>query len=160
METDPQLDVRGLAAASGVSRRAIRFYVGRGLLPPPEGRGRGGRYTHEHLQRLARIQELQRAGYSLEAIGQIFAGTEVAPPPAPAPRSARRPSISSSLWTRVTIADGVELHFSMDNQPTVEEILALSQAAQTILASGVNVHGENQDDPPLGEVQTREEAQS
>ncbi|MBA2355458.1 MAG: MerR family DNA-binding transcriptional regulator, partial [Acidobacteria bacterium] len=33
-----------LAALGGVSRRTVRYYVQGGLIPPPEGLGRGNHY--------------------------------------------------------------------------------------------------------------------
>src|SRR5687768_463679 len=71
---DGQLSLEELADRVGLSRRAIRFYVQRGLLPPPLGLGRGKHYDLRHLNALRRIQELQAAGHSLDAIGQILAG--------------------------------------------------------------------------------------
>jgi len=57
-----------LILATGLSRRTVRFYVQRGLIPPPAGRGRGRHYGAEHLAGLLRIQELKRAGKKLDDI--------------------------------------------------------------------------------------------
>lgn len=63
------LTVDELAARAGVTVRTIRFYSTRGLLPPPAiGPRRVGRYGHEHISRLALIEELQRQGMTLAAI--------------------------------------------------------------------------------------------
>lgn len=63
------LTVDELAARAGVTVRTIRFYGTRGLLPPPAiGPRRVGRYGHEHISRLALIEELQRQGMTLAAI--------------------------------------------------------------------------------------------
>jgi DNA-binding transcriptional MerR regulator len=49
--------------------RTVRFYGTRGLLPPPViGPRRVGHYGHEHLSRLALIEELQHQGMTLAAI--------------------------------------------------------------------------------------------
>ena len=69
------LSIGELADAANLSRRAIRFYVQRGLLPPPLGVGRGRHYDPSHLHRLRRIADLQSAGHSLDAIERAFAGT-------------------------------------------------------------------------------------
>jgi DNA-binding transcriptional MerR regulator len=129
-----EMTITELADAAGVSRRAVRFYVVRKLLSPPEGRGRGGHYTAAHLEQLRRIQELQRAGHSLEAIRQILAGAEVPPPP-PSPRPSRtRMGVQASLWTRLLLAPGVELHFDMArHQFTAEQILSLKESVQAML---------------------------
>ncbi|MET4921139.1 MerR family transcriptional regulator [Streptomyces sp. PSRA5] len=66
---EPTLTVDELAARAGVTVRTIRFYSTRGLLPPPViGPRRVGRYGHDHLSRLALIEELQHQGMTLAAI--------------------------------------------------------------------------------------------
>jgi DNA-binding transcriptional MerR regulator len=53
--------------------RNIRAHQSRGLLPPPEVRGRTGYYGHEHVARLELIKELQTEGFNLEAIRRLIA---------------------------------------------------------------------------------------
>ncbi|MFJ3247126.1 MerR family transcriptional regulator [Streptomyces sp. NPDC086782] len=66
---EPTLTIDALAARAGVTVRTIRFYSGRGLLPPPVlGPRRVGRYGQEHLARLALIEEMQLRGMTLAAI--------------------------------------------------------------------------------------------
>ncbi len=75
METGaPGLRVEELAARADVSVDTIRFYQKRRLLPPPERRGRIGWYGTEHVDRLARIRDLQRRGFSLAVIRRILSG--------------------------------------------------------------------------------------
>lgn len=62
------LTIDQLAARSGISVRTIRFYTGKGLLPPPVLRGRLGLYRPEHLTRLELICELSGLGFTLAAI--------------------------------------------------------------------------------------------
>jgi len=57
-----------LAERSGITVRNIRFYAGRGLLPPPALRGRTGLYGPDHLARLELISELSALGFTLAAI--------------------------------------------------------------------------------------------
>ena len=132
------MSIGELADAAGVSRRAVRFYVQRGLLPPPHGLGRGPHYDGAHLERLKRIGELQAAGHSLEAIGRILEGGEppdvMAPPPDSPARPRRKPLVTSELWTRLTLADGVELHVdAARHHLTVEDLLAVRDAVRSIL---------------------------
>lgn len=89
--------VEELAELASVSRRTVRYYVQRGLLPAPTGVGRGKHYTEQHLQTLIEIRDRQAAGVTLEHM--------LAPPPAQRATSPRQ-----SAWTRVTLAEGVELH--------------------------------------------------
>jgi DNA-binding transcriptional MerR regulator len=62
------LTIDELAARSGVTVRNIRFYATRGLLPPPQLRGRTGLYGPAHLSRLELISELSGIGFTLSAI--------------------------------------------------------------------------------------------
>ena len=68
MKDEKRYTVEDLEQMTGVSRRTVRFYVQRGLLPPPDGRGRGCHYREEHLAGLMRIQELKQQGKSLREI--------------------------------------------------------------------------------------------
>lgn len=75
METGaPGLRVEELAARADLSVDTIRFYQKRRLLPPPERRGRIGWYGPEHVERLARIKDLQRRGFPLAVIRRIVSG--------------------------------------------------------------------------------------
>jgi DNA-binding transcriptional MerR regulator len=67
-----ELSVDGLAEASGVSVRTIRWYQSEGLLPPPERHGREARYGAAHLDRLNLVAELQRRGLRLSAIAELL----------------------------------------------------------------------------------------
>lgn len=94
-----------LAERGGVSRRTVRYYVQRGLLPPPTGVGRGKHYTEEHLGALLRVKDLQAEGVPLAEIASRLSGE--APSPA-SPPAIDRPT--QSHWTRVAIGDDIELH--------------------------------------------------
>lgn len=67
-----QLTIDQLAQRTGMSARNIRAHQSRGLLDPPQLRGRTGYYTHDHVARIELIQELQHDGYSLELIGRLL----------------------------------------------------------------------------------------
>jgi DNA-binding transcriptional MerR regulator len=62
------LTIDQLAERSGMTVRNIRFYAGRGLLPPPQLRGRTGLYGPDHLARLELVGELSALGFTLSAI--------------------------------------------------------------------------------------------
>ena len=70
----PELRVEDLAGRADVSVDTIRFYQKRRLLPPPERRGRIAWYGAEHVERLARIKDLQQRGFSLAVIRRIVTG--------------------------------------------------------------------------------------
>lgn len=65
-----ELTIDQLAERTGVTVRTIRFYAGRGLLPPPRLRGRTGYYGPDHLARLELVAELSALGFTLAAIEQ------------------------------------------------------------------------------------------
>lgn len=100
------LSIGELADRAEVSRRTIRFYVQRGLIPPPQGGGRGSHYTEEHLERLLAVKRLQEVGIPLEVILQRLGPPEG--PPAPSPPAPPRPP-GPETWRRVALAPGVEL---------------------------------------------------
>ncbi len=59
-----------LAEESGVPARTIRFYISRGLVPGPDGGGRGAEYGDRHLERLAEIRNLQGKGLTLNEVAR------------------------------------------------------------------------------------------
>jgi DNA-binding transcriptional MerR regulator len=63
-----------LARRTGMTVRNIRAHQSRGLVPPPEVRGRTGYYGDEHLTRIELIKELQGDGFNLEAIRRLLEG--------------------------------------------------------------------------------------
>jgi DNA-binding transcriptional MerR regulator len=63
-----------LARRTRMTARNIRAHQSRGLLPPPEVRGRTGYYGQEHLDRLELIKELQADGFNLQAIRKLIEG--------------------------------------------------------------------------------------
>lgn len=63
-----------LAATADVSVDTIRFYQGRGLLPPPTREGRVAWYGADHVALLARIRRLQAQGLNLTTIKRLLDG--------------------------------------------------------------------------------------
>jgi DNA-binding transcriptional MerR regulator len=61
-----------LARQTGLTVRNVRAHHSRGLLPPPEVRGRTGYYGPEHVERLRLIQELQSEGLKLDGIRRLL----------------------------------------------------------------------------------------
>ena len=62
------LSVEEVASRVGMSVRTVRFYAGRGLIPPPRREGRNGYYGPAHIARLELVRELQAHGFTLAAI--------------------------------------------------------------------------------------------
>jgi len=66
--------VEELALQADVSVDTIRFYQKQHLLPPPGRDGRLAWYSEDHLERIARIKELQRRGFTLAVIRRFLSG--------------------------------------------------------------------------------------
>jgi DNA-binding transcriptional MerR regulator len=71
MNDEGQLTIEDLASQAGTATTTVRMYQSKGLLPPPERRGRIGYYGEGHLARLRLIAQLQEQGFSLASIKQL-----------------------------------------------------------------------------------------
>ncbi len=140
----PRYSIGELADLGGVSRRTVRYYVQRGLLATPTGLGRGRHYTQRHLDDLIRVRRLQEAGHPLAEITARLADSFPEPG---LPQAAQEPAAAggagaatappadrarTSSWTRIEIADGVELHLR-DARPGSRQVLSLGEAIRKIL---------------------------
>jgi DNA-binding transcriptional MerR regulator len=109
---DVRYAIGDLATLGGVSRRTVRYYVQEGLIPAPLGVGRGNHYATAHLDQLLRVKALQEAGQTLDEIRRALespsraARIKRSSPSAPA----TAPALGRSLWRRLSVAPGVELH--------------------------------------------------
>lgn len=139
--SDETYKLDDLARAAGTSPRTVRYYVQRGLLPPPAFRGKDTAYGREHLVRLRAIRRLQDAFFPLDAIAvelerrplvdieriadggdlpvPVVHGPPPPPPTAPAKRQIApvRPSTPGRGFRRFEIAPGVELSIADDAPP-------------------------------------------
>ncbi|MFL5401215.1 MAG: MerR family transcriptional regulator [Gemmatimonadales bacterium] len=62
------------AARARPSERTIRFYVARGLVSPPDGRGTAAVYSYRHLLQVLAIKLRQMEGATLESMQKEFDG--------------------------------------------------------------------------------------
>ena len=136
---DARYGIQELVQATGVPRRTLRFYVQRGLVPPPKGAGRGHYYTRSHLERVLQVRELQEQGRSLREIegllldGEQLGTDHATPTPVPVPE----------LVTRIRLAEGLELLVSHGARaPSADRLLRFAAAATRIL----NERGDDDDD--------------
>jgi DNA-binding transcriptional MerR regulator len=95
--------IHNLATLAGVPTRTVRFYIAQGLMHRPHGAKRGAWYEERHLQQLLLIRRWTDAGLSLDRVRELQAGSPEEAPPRPA-----KPGMVE-VWSRVTLADGVEL---------------------------------------------------
>ena len=99
--TDYSLDE--LAAAAGLTRRTVRYYIQIGLLDRAEGETRAARYTARHLESLAAIRRWTEQGLSLERIRALLSRADDAPV-----EIARTPG-TVEVWSRIHLAEGLEI---------------------------------------------------
>jgi len=125
-----------LARAAGTSPRTVRYYVQRGLLPPPAFRGKDTVYSSLHLVRMRAIRRLQDAHLPLDAISAQLEGKGEDELERVARGDARRaveeaergpslpPSPKAAVWQRHALASGVELHVAEDLGPEAKALAA------------------------------------
>lgn len=97
-----------LSSLAGMPRRTIRFYIQKGLVSRPEGKGKGAFYTRSHLEQLLTIRKWKDAGLTLERIQELLKGDTSLGRPVPPPR--RRKKGQVEVWSKLFVVDGVELH--------------------------------------------------
>ena len=102
--TAERYSIEQLATLAGVTPRTVRYYSAQGVLERPAGEKRGAHYLGRHLEQLLLVRRWTDAGLSLDRIRELAAG---APEDAP-PRS--MPPGTVEVWSRVTVADGLEVH--------------------------------------------------
>ena len=135
----PLYSIGEIAEKTGVSRRTVHYYVQRGLVPPPVGRGRGSGYTEQHAERILQVLRLQREGLSLDTIQQLPPGTEATA----ALAAARQPP---AVVVRLAVIPGVRLELDAGaSLPSPAVVDALAEACARILKqqpdSGGEPHG-------------------
>ncbi|MDO9143744.1 adenylate/guanylate cyclase domain-containing protein [Rhodoferax sp.] len=130
-----------LLEGSGISRATLNNYIALGLLPRPEVRRQAavpgeapttlGYFPDWALERIQQVQELKRAGISMEDIRRQLAGAEepvkqTAPPPpqpppvAPVARSlADKPPVVEKRSASATIQASESVQVSVENIPYV-----------------------------------------
>ena len=118
---DRLLGASGDANDRPTSERTVRFWVARGAVGAPFGRGPGTAWGYPHLVELLAVRLAQRAGEPLtavarrretlapEALEAWVAGTlgVAVPPPADPPQPVDLPPAPAR---RIAVAPGVELH--------------------------------------------------
>ncbi len=147
---------------AGVSAEQVKSFKKQGLLPPSLGPGRGANYGREHVERLAKIGEYRRLGYSLGAIRAILEGRVCEMPTEGELRAegvrvgghlekmerseARDPLFGdpnntqtkiAEAWGRVKLFPGLELHFELGRYRVYPQAVEeLKEALRAILCAG------------------------
>lgn len=85
--------------------RQLHDFRAKGAMPPPDGTGRGARYSDVHVKRLQAIKPLVEAGISVSRISARYASVDVE-------KSSDQQGgdpVTSEQWERVRIDAGLEL---------------------------------------------------
>ncbi len=99
-----KLSIEQLATLTGLTARTVRYYIQQGLVSRPEGAKRGAYYGARHVEQLLLIRRWTDAGLSLDRVRELASGAPENPPP----RAVRAGTVE--VWSRVTLADGLEIH--------------------------------------------------
>ncbi len=119
-DSPERFSIDELSTLAGVTPRTVRYYIAEGLVDRPEGEKRGSHYLRRHLEQLLVIRRWTDAGLSLERVRELMAGA----PEDPAPRRAASGAVE--VWSRVTMADGLEVHIEPGRAGlTPEQVRAL-----------------------------------
>ena len=133
--------VSEIAEAAGVAVDTVRFYQGRGLIPPPERRGRFAIYTGRHLERLRRIRSLLDAGFSLAQIRKLLDETPTRENESAATeRPSTERTLLDALATR-SVGEGTVSRHELAEETGVPLAL-VSAAIQAGLISPIEIQGE------------------
>ncbi len=104
-------NIETLARLTGITRRTVRYYVQRELIPKPEGGGRGHYYTDEHLRLIEKIKVWQKQGVPLEKMKALI--RQGAQPDhtvvAYEIESATASQVTADRWITVRFGSSVEL---------------------------------------------------
>lgn len=138
-----------LAERTGVTKRTIHYYIGRGLLPPPEGAGLGAVYSEEHLYKILLIKKLQDRFLPLEEIRKRTAGMTLREVvlslegdgplvslPEPSNEYKTSDAGNKTAYERMNVGYGLEIHFPSDNQKARDMADVLYKYAQKIMKEG------------------------
>jgi DNA-binding transcriptional MerR regulator len=149
--------IEDLAARSGVRVDTIRFYQGKGLLPPPRREGRVAFYDDAHLERLGRIRALLRDGLSLALIRRVLAaGKRRSPDREPLLSALVAEQVGARTLTRAELAAEAGIPEALisaaqaaglvepiridDEERYGESDLQMARAALALLSAGIPLH--------------------
>jgi MerR family transcriptional regulator, copper efflux regulator len=111
MMRSPTLTIGQVAAAAGVTRKAVRVYEAKGLLAPADRTPTGYRlYDHHDVELLTFIRRARTLGLHLDDIRQILAIRNGGTPPCAAVRNMLEERINS---IDATVADLLTLRKSL-----------------------------------------------
>jgi DNA-binding transcriptional MerR regulator len=75
------MNIRELAAATGIAERQVRYLIAEGFIPPPRGGRATAEYGDDHAAAIRRYQRLRELGFPPAAIRVLLQSGEGAPFP-------------------------------------------------------------------------------
>jgi DNA-binding transcriptional MerR regulator len=127
-----------LCDRTGVTKRTVHYYIGRGLLPPAEGAGPASYYTEAHVERILAVRRMQEAYLPLEEIRRrLEEGTDGdftfrrfdEGATAPAASGPRPGAFAERRLVRILLDHGVELTYPEDDEEAAEIVEKLVRLA-------------------------------
>ena len=117
-----------------MNKRTVRYYIQKGLVDRPEGKGKGAFYSQVHLEQLLTIRKWKTAGLSLDRIQTILIGEKedrACDHPLPPPLPKKQGTVE--VWSRMHIKDGIEIHIEPRRAGlTPEQVRALFREAMNL----------------------------
>jgi DNA-binding transcriptional MerR regulator len=133
---EDRLSIDQVATLAGLTVRTVRYYLQQGLVSRPEGAKRGAFYQRRHVEELLMLRRWADAGLSLDRIRELRSGALDEPPP----RQVRPGTVE--VWSRVTLADGLELSIEPSRAGlTPEQVRAFVRAVSAAYRTVRKVHG-------------------
>ena len=134
-----RLSLDELAALTGLSARTVRYYIQQGLVSRPTGAKRGAYYERRHVEQLLLVRRWTQAGHSLDRVRELLDGA----PEDPAPRAVAPGTVA--VWSRMTVADGLEVHVEPGRADLTPEALRTLMTGITRLYREVRAAAEPTD---------------
>lgn len=120
-----QYKVSELAQKANVTKRTIHFYISKGLLLPPEGKGVNSLYNDSHLERLLLIKKLQNDFMPLNKIREYILNNPNTKTDCIPVSETPKPKIENSenMYFRENVCDIFEMHYSQENAEKYKYII-------------------------------------
>ena len=109
--------VSELAEKAGVTKRTIHYYISKGLMLPPEGKGINSLYNDEHLERIFLIKRLQAEYMPLNKIREYILENpkEKVQKNVKESKSKNTNNEVQKIYIRENVCDVFEIHYSKEN---------------------------------------------
>lgn len=107
-----------LANAAGVTKRTIHYYISKGLLLPPEGKGVNSVYNEKHLQRILLIKKLQAEYMPLNKIREYILENKTEEK-----YSDTNEIKEKEVYIRENVCNIFEIHYSEENSKRYRHII-------------------------------------